>query len=221
MLEDKGTDFLERGLILDDIRFVQGEDDLLAPGQDALEELSLALREGMVGGGGEQDQVAARHEFIGQALVMADDCIRPGRIDNVQFLEKRQGISIDGKVFIHRLLGDLFAPLHQRDARGGRCRAFEQHLFPQQRVDEGALARIELPHDDDQEQFVQLQDGVLQGRQRLARQVDICQRDPHLRQGFLFLAQEPGLFVGKHGLAHQTSSTFSCHGFHGCSRKGI
>ncbi len=62
MFEDKGAYFLQSSFILDDICLVQCKDDLLAPGEDALEELSLAFGEGMIGGGGEQapDRCAAQ-----------------------------------------------------------------------------------------------------------------------------------------------------------------
>ena len=75
MFEDKGSDFLQGDFVFDDVGLVQRKDNLLAPGQDPLQELPLALRKRMIGGGGEQHQVTARDELIGQALVIADDRI--------------------------------------------------------------------------------------------------------------------------------------------------
>ena len=159
----------------------------------------------MVGGGGEQHQVTARHEFLCQPFVIANDGVGARRIDNIELLEQRQWIGVDGEVFIHDLLGDLLAPLHQCDARGGRRRAFGQHFFAQQRVDQGTLSGIEFTHHHHQEQLVQLQDRILQGPQRVARHIQLGQREPHFGQRLLFLPQESGLFIGQHRLAHRFS----------------
>src|SRR6266508_2509789 len=116
MFDDKGPHFLQGGFVLDDIGFVQREDNLLAPGENALEELSLALGERMISGSSEQHQVAARHEFIRQALMVADDRVGARRIDNIQFLQKRQRISVYGKILIYNLLGSFFSPLDKGHA---------------------------------------------------------------------------------------------------------
>ena len=197
MFQDEVADFLQGRVVFEDIHLVQHKDDFLAPGENAFEELALALGQGMIGGGDEQDQVTARDEFIGQPFVLADDGIRAGRINNVQFLQERQGIGEDGETFVHHLFGGLFAPLDQRDARGGGSGAFSQDLLAEQGVDQGALAGVELTGDDDQEEFVQLQDGFLQAVQGFARQIELGQGELHPGQGFFFVAQELGLLIGK------------------------
>ena len=44
---------------------------------------------------------------------MADDSIRAWCVNNVQFFQERQGVGIDGKVFVDYLFSGLFAPLDQ------------------------------------------------------------------------------------------------------------
>jgi hypothetical protein len=51
-----------------------------------------------------------------------------------------------------------------------------------------------------------LQDGVLESRQRLTRDIDVGQRESNLGQRFFLLTQELGLLISKHGLAHKLSS---------------
>ena len=110
VFQDEVLDFLQGSLIFEDVQLVHHQDDLLAPGQDALQELTLAFGQGMVGRGDEQHQVAARDELIGQPFVAADNGIRAGRIDNVQFLQERQGIGVDGEALVLHLLGGLLRP---------------------------------------------------------------------------------------------------------------
>ena len=113
---DESADFLQSRLVLQDIQLVHHKDDLLAPGQDALQELSLAFGQRMIGGCDKQYQIAARNIFVGQPLVAADDGIRPGGVHDVQFFQQRQRIGIDGKAFVPHLLGRLLSPLDQGDA---------------------------------------------------------------------------------------------------------
>ncbi len=137
---------------------------------------------------------------------MPDDGVGPGRIHDVQFFEQRQGIGVNGKALIHDLLGGPLAPLDQGYPRSSGCGAFFQDLLPQQGVDQRALARVELPDDHQQKQLVKLQDRLLKRVKGLARYFQAGQCQPDLRQGFLFLAQESGLFFGEHRFAHQDSS---------------
>ncbi len=123
MFENKGLYFAQGGIIFDDIRLVEDEDNFLAPGENPLEELAFAFRHGMIGWSGEQDQVTAGDIFICQAFVMADDSIGAGRIDNIELLEERQWIGVDRKVFVNRLLRNLLPPFDQGHARGGGCGA--------------------------------------------------------------------------------------------------
>ena len=82
------------------------------------------------------------------------------------------------------------AVAQQRHVRGRRRHALGQHLLADQRVDEGALARVELARDDEQERLLQrLRDVAqrlvilrrgLEGAQAVAK---LLREPPLLREG--------------------------------------
>ena len=72
----------------DQVDLVDHDRDLLAPLADVRHELALALGERAVGGGDEEDQVGAGHELLGQRLVLADDGVRAGGVDERDLVEE-------------------------------------------------------------------------------------------------------------------------------------
>ena len=75
-------------LVAQEIDLVDDYDDLLAPVPDRLHERPLALSEWAVGGGDEEDHVRARHELLGQLLVLADDRVGARCIDDRDLVEE-------------------------------------------------------------------------------------------------------------------------------------
>ena len=66
----------------DEVGLVDHDRDLLAPLADVRHELALPLGERAIGGGDEEDQIGARHEPLSQRLMLTDDGVRAGCIDN-------------------------------------------------------------------------------------------------------------------------------------------
>ena len=81
-----------------------------------------------------------------------------------------------------RLALQLLAVAQQVDPRGGGRDPFVEHLVPEQGVDEGALAGVELAGDDQQKQLVELRGRLLQRRLILRRRIEPRQRLAQLRQ---------------------------------------
>ena len=73
---------------MQDVDFVDDDDDLLAPIADLFQESALALGERPVGRGDEEHQIGARHEAGRDEFVFANDGIRPGRIDDTHLAEQ-------------------------------------------------------------------------------------------------------------------------------------
>ncbi len=71
-----------------DVDLVDHHHHLLAPIADLLEEGPLGLGERPVGGGDEEHEIGARHEARRQALVLADDGVGPGRVDDVNLAQQ-------------------------------------------------------------------------------------------------------------------------------------
>jgi hypothetical protein len=53
--------------------------------------------------------------------------------------------------------------LEKVDPAGGRRDTLFQETLPEQRIEKSALPRVKFPYDHQQEQFIQLADGVFQG----------------------------------------------------------
>ena len=143
------------------VGLVQDDHDLLAPAADALHEGALALAEGAVGRGDEQDEVGARHEAFGQRLVFAQDGVRAGRVHDREHLEQRVGVVVldDG---IGPPLGRLGAVAQERDGVGRGRDALRERLLAEQGIDERRLAGVELAQHDDQEEGVEVGFGLAQ-----------------------------------------------------------
>ena len=92
-----------RRFVPQQIDLVDDDDDLLAPVPDRRHECPLALGERAVGGGDEEDQVGARHELLGELLVLADDGVGARGIDDRDLVEElRRVVAHDDPVRLHR-----------------------------------------------------------------------------------------------------------------------
>ena len=202
ILGNKRAHFLHRFLVLQDVGFVYHQHNLFAPGENPLQEKPFALSQRAVRGGGKQHQVAARHVFAGQDFVLADDGIRPRRIDDIQLLEHLQRVGKNGEPLVHDLFPGLLTPAHQRHAGCGWRHAFFQHAFAQQGVNQGAFPGIKLAHYHNQKEFVQLARGFFQGVQAVLRQVKRGKTAESFVQHFFFPLQVQHLVIAKQGLAH-------------------
>ena len=167
---------------------VDHDHDLLAPVADLLEEGAFRFAERPVGAGDEEDEVAAGHEMLGQLLVLADDGIGAGRIDQVDLLQPGDGQAAHGHALVSaRLLRGIDVADQDQFAGGGHD-AFGQILLPQQRVDDGALAGVEFTHHHHQEKLFQL-------GQRVADQPQVGVGRVEAGEGYLQVAQQLTLFL--------------------------
>ena len=89
-------------------------------------------------------QVGAGHVFGGDLLVLADDGVGAGGIDDVDIVDA-----------------------DRCHVRRGRRHAFFHQALAGERIDERALSGVELPDDDKQEELVELLDRSLQRRHGL------------------------------------------------------
>ncbi len=149
---------LELGFLREDVDLVHDDDDLLAPGADGLDERALGFGKGTIGGRHEEDEIGARYEVGGQALVLAQNRVRARRVDDVEILEE-----VDrGRDLPDAAFDDLDtaggAVADQVNLRGGRRHAFFENARPEQGVDERALAGVELTDDDEEKELVELAD---------------------------------------------------------------
>ena len=85
---------------------------------------------------------------------------------------------------------DGLAVLQHVDLRGGRRDPFLDDLAAEQRVDERALAGVELADDDEQEQLVELLDRAVERLLVLGRGVEPGQRRPQPRQDAPLLLEQ-------------------------------
>ena len=89
----EGADLLDLALVPEEVSLVYDEQYLLPPVADELEVTALALGQGPLGRGDEQYQVAPRHEAPGKLLVVADDRVRPRRVDDGDLAQELVGVT--------------------------------------------------------------------------------------------------------------------------------
>ena len=182
VLGDEAADVFDVARALEDVDLVDDDDDLLAPAAHLLQEDPLGLRERPIGRGHEQDQVGARHELGRDRLVLADDGVGAWGVDDVDFAEQGGRRGDDVQVGLAHVPLDGVAVLQHVDLRGGRRDPFGDHLAAEQRVDEGALAGVELADDDEKEQLVELLDRAVERLLMLRCSVEPGQRRPQPRE---------------------------------------
>ena len=165
----------------ENVALVDDDDDLLAPAANLLHEPALGLGERAIGGRHEEDEVGARDELRRHRLVLADDGVGPGRVDDADFAKELDRRLDDQQVGLaDRLLGAL-AVLEHGDDGSRRRDAFLHQRLADERVDERALAGVELADDDQQEQLVELRDGLVERFLLVGAGVDPRQRGAQAR----------------------------------------
>src|SRR4051812_18800534 len=152
VLADELGDLSDTCFVAQEIDLVNDDDDLLPPVADRRHERPLALGERTVRGSHEEDQIGARHELLGELLVLANDGISPRRIDDRDLVEELRGVlAHDDPVRLHghRWFG---SETQQVDDRGRRCHALRHDFSADEGVDEGGLAGVELADDHQKEE---------------------------------------------------------------------
>jgi len=86
--EDEIADFLKGRVVFEECQSYSEQRPLSSPGQDVFQELSLALGQGMIGRGDEQNQITPRNKFGCQPLVMRMMGVRAGCVNNVQLFQE-------------------------------------------------------------------------------------------------------------------------------------
>ena len=103
-------------------------------------------------------------------------------------------------------VGELGAVLEDAHARGGRRHALLENARPEQRVDEGALAGVELAHHHEQERLRELVARVGEGLARRVRDAEALEPGGHLAREAARLVEQ-GLPGGVERGAHGSSIT--------------
>ncbi|HEY5675575.1 MAG TPA: hypothetical protein VIR81_02250 [Myxococcales bacterium] len=162
MLADEGDDLGDIVGGAQQVHFIDDEDDLLAPGADAVQEGALGLGEGAVGGGDEEDEVAAGDELSGELLVVAQDGVGAGGIHDGDVAQEGGGMGDLFDAVGAQACGGGLAVAQDGDAGGGGGDAFGKHRLADEGVDEGGFAGVELTGDDEQEGFFEGLGGAAQ-----------------------------------------------------------
>ena len=92
------------------------------------------------------------------------------------------------------------AVLEQADAGGGGGDPFLEHAQPEERVDERALARVELAHDHEQEQLVELAERALEGVLVFRLHVEPGEHRAQVRQRLALFGEQGPLALGEDAL---------------------
>ena len=175
---------------IENVDLVDDDDHLLAPAADLLEKRALGLGERTVGGRHEQDEVRARDEIRGDRLVLADDRVRSRRIDDVNVAQDRGGRGDHVQRGIADLPRRRLAVLQHVDLRRCRRHSLQRHLCADQRIDERALSGIEFADDDEQEQFVELLDRLVERCLMFGSCLEPDQRRLQAREDLPLLAEQ-------------------------------
>ena len=197
VLGDEIPNLLQVGLALEDIHLVDDHDHLFAPIPNLLQEGALALGEGAVGGGEEEHQVGAGHETGGNHLVLAHDSVRAGGIHDAEFFEERHRRGYFVQIGVQHLPRDLLPVTQNVDLGGGRRDALLQDGLPQQGVDESALAGVEFTNYDQQEELVQLDEGLPEGSEVFFAGIEARQQRLQVAQQATLVFQQGFLRFGE------------------------
>ena len=156
VLGDKAHHLLHVGFALQDVNLVEDDDHFFAPVADALQEDALALGEGTIGRGDEEDQITAWHKVLGDLFVAADDGVGTWRVHDVDLSQEIHWTGGHQNELFFGFRGRLITMLE--DVNPGRCgrHPLGQEPLAQQGVDESRLARVELADGDQEEEFIQL-----------------------------------------------------------------
>ena len=136
---------------IQNINFIDNQDDFLAPFADMFQKRALAFGERPIRRRDKQHQIRARHVFASQFLVTANDRVGAGRVHNVEFAQQWRRIGSQQQKIFQQLRVGLFTIAQNVDAVGRRRNPFGQNPLANQSVDEARFARIKLARDHDQE----------------------------------------------------------------------
>ena len=189
---------LDLPLPVEDVDLVDDDDDLLAPAAHLLEKRALGFGERAVGGGHEQHQIRSRHELGGDRLVLADDRVGARRIDDVNLAEDFGAGAVMTCRLASRTCRSSVSPYWSTliCAVVGVTPSCGD-LAADERVDEGALAGVELADDDEQEQLVELLDRAVERLLVLGRGIEARQRGAQSREDAALLADQLILGAGQ------------------------
>ena len=201
ILLDERFDGVKVIFIFEDVDFVDDEDDFLTPIPNAFKEQALAFGEWAVDGGHKQNQVRAGNELGSDGLVRTDDGVGAGSVYDADLAEPFHRQAQDVLALVDHFAALSRAVTQQVDLGRGGCDAFLEQPFAKESIDESALAGIELAHDNQQEQVIQLCDRFSQrllvfGSGIVFDQVDaqVAKYPPLvLEQSFLAFSEYPHL----------------------------
>ena len=147
----------------EDVALVDDHDDFLAPPANVLHEAAFGLGEGAIGGRDEKHQIGAGNELRGHRLVLADDGVGAGGVDDADFAEQVDRRFDDEQVRLTHGLLRVVAVLEDGDHRCRRRDAFFHQRLADKGVDEGAFPGVELADDDEEKELVELGNRLVEG----------------------------------------------------------
>jgi len=136
--------------------------------------------------------------------VLANDGIGSRRVDDVNVGEQLglSGHDSDSAVAGRRMPG--FSTFQQVDLRSCRRDTFLQDVFADERVDERTLSRVELAHDDQQKDLVELRNRRGQGALLITARTETNERIANMREQLTGPTQLILQFRSKH--AHHSGT---------------
>jgi hypothetical protein len=134
--------------------------------------------------------------------VALDDRVRAWRVHDIDVTQPLDGVGEHRKVSLCLGFAGMFAVPEQMDLGSGGCHPLDKGAAAQQGVDECRLTGVELAHDHEQEQLVQLHHGAFQGGQIFLPGFEACQRLKEPRQQVAFGQKELFLFIGQEASQH-------------------
>ena len=128
-----------------------------------LHEAAFGLGERAIGGRDEKHQIGAGNELRGHRLVLADDGVGAGGVDDADFSEQLDRRLDDEQVRLTHGLLRVVAVLEDGDHRCRRRDAFFHQRLADEGVDEGAFPGVELADDDEEKELVELGNRLVEG----------------------------------------------------------
>ena len=168
-----------------------------------LHEAAFGLGEGAIGGRDEKHQIGAGNELRGHRLVLADDGVRAGRIDDADLSEQIYRCLNDEQVRLTHGLLRVVAVLEDGDHRGRRRDAFFHQRLADEGVDERAFSSVELTDDDQEKKLVELGNRLVEGLLLIGGRVHARKRGSQPHEQTSLFAKQGVLPSRKHLCQHQ------------------
>src|SRR5690242_1001547 len=93
-LGDEVLYFAQMSFVVQQIGLVEDDDNLFAPGANVFQKESLALREGAINRGNEEDQIAAWHKISSQLLVSLQHGVHTRSINDTDVAQEIRRVMI-------------------------------------------------------------------------------------------------------------------------------